>query len=102
MELIWSFLSGLLFANGIPHFVHGISGESFHSPAVHRFVPQVPSHLFNVIWGLLNFALALFLFGLVPDFKFGLNGVSVAFGLGFVFASIGLSILFARRSAQKK
>lgn len=99
MDLIWAFLSGLIFANGIPHFVHGISGESFHSPALHRlWLSMVPSHLFNVIWGLLNFAIALLLFSLVPNFTFGLNGVSVAFGVGFVFASIGLSILFARRS----
>jgi hypothetical protein len=100
MELIWAFLSGLIFANGIPHFVHGISGESFHSPALHRLMPQVPSHLFNVLWGLLNFAIALFLFSLVPNIAFGLNGVSVAFGVGFVFASIGLSILFAKRSGR--
>jgi len=26
------FLSGLLLANGVPHFVQGISGERFQSP----------------------------------------------------------------------
>ncbi len=97
MEIVWLFFSGLFFANGIPHFVNGISGKEFHNPSLHRFVPQVPSPLFNVIWGLLNFGLALFLFSLAQGFSFGLNGGSVAFGIGFVFASVGLSIFFQRR-----
>jgi len=101
MELVWLFLSGLLFANGIPHFVNGISGKDFHRPALYRFVPQVPSPLFNVIWGLLNFGLAIFLFSLAGAFDFGLNWGTFSFGLGFGFASIGLSILFYNRDQRK-
>ena len=90
IKAISLFLAGLLFANGIPHFIHGISGREFHNPALHRFVPHIPSPLFNVIWGLLNFGVVIFLLTLP------LSSEAVLFGLGFAFAAIGLSIFFNR------
>ena len=96
MEIVLLFLSGLFFANGIPHFVNGISGKDFHNPSLHRLMPRVPSPLFNVIWGLLNFCVALFLLSFTSGFSFELNLKSFAFGFGFAFAGIGLSIFFSR------
>ncbi len=97
MNQVWLFLSGLFFANGIPHFFNGISGKDFHNPFLHRWVPNVPSPVFNVIWGLLNFCLSIFLRSLASDIPVGLNWDSLAFGIGFAFASSGLSIYFHRR-----
>src|SRR3979409_1048834 len=51
-----AFLAGLFCANGIPHFTNGVSGRDFHDPMLRRLFPDVPSPLFNVLWGLLNFA----------------------------------------------
>jgi hypothetical protein len=88
------FLSGLFFANGVPHFVHGISGENFHNPTLHRFMPQVPSPLFNVIWGMLSFSLAVLLASRVRWSGPGPNLDSLIWASGFVFAAIGLSLYF--------
>lgn len=90
------FLAGLFFANGIPHFINGISGREFHNPALHRFVPRMPSPLFNVIWGLFNFGLALLFLSLADVFSISLPPEGVLFALGFAFAALGLSIFFNR------
>ena len=92
--MVWLFLCGLFSANGIPHFVNGISGRDFHNPSLHRLMPDIPSPMFNVIWGLLNFGLAIFLASLVDNFHIGANASSAAFAIGFISASIGLSIFF--------
>ena len=97
MGYVFSFLSGLLLANGIPHFVNGISGKDFHDPSLRKLVPNVPSPLFNVIWGLINFAIAIALRFLVRELVFGPNLLSASFALGFTYAAIGLSVYFRRR-----
>ena len=96
MKPIALFLAGLLFANGIPHFINGISGKNFHNPTLHRFFPNVPSPLFNVIWGLLNFGLVIFFLTQAAVFTIPLSGEAVLFAAGFTFAAIGLSIFFNR------
>ena len=90
------FLAGLFFANGIPHFINGISGRDFHNPTLHRFVPKVPSPLFNVMWGLLNFGLVIILLTAAEIFSLPINLEGVFFALGFTFAALGLSIYFHR------
>lgn len=97
MSIIISFFAGLFLANGIPHFINGISGKDFHNPSLHRFFPKIPSPLFNVIWGLLNFILAVLLFCLIVDFELGINFNSLAAAFGFILASVGLSIYFRKR-----
>lgn len=96
ISILWLFLSGLFCANGIPHFVHGISGENFHNPALHRFMQKVPSSLFNVIWGLLNFGLSLLLLSFTNILSDPLGLDEYIFGAGFIFAAVGLSIYFPR------
>lgn len=94
MASVWFFLSGLFLANSIPHFVHGISGEAFHNPFLHRFTPWIPSPLFNVLWGLANLGLAGFWFSRRDrNHPFPSTG-GIAFFAGFVFAAIGLSLYF--------
>jgi hypothetical protein len=97
MKILFLFLSGLLLANGIPHFINGISGKDFHNPFIHRYVPKIPSPLFSVIWGLFSFSISIFLLGLVKGFKLGYNLHTASFCIGFVFASTGLSIYFRNR-----
>jgi hypothetical protein len=51
------FVSGLLLANGVPHFVQGISGEKFQSPFASPPGVGESSPTVNVLWGLANLAI---------------------------------------------
>lgn len=101
MDFFCLFAAGLFSANGIPHFVFGIAGKEFHTPFFYRFFRKVPTPLFNVVWGLLNFCLALFLKSRQPGWAWGWNSLTVAWGAGFAFASVGLSILFHNRAKRQ-
>ena len=101
MDPLFLFFSGLFLANGIPHFSHGIAGKEFHNPALHRFFASVPSALFNVVWGLLNFALSLLLGTQVRGVELGFHPNFLIFSAGFCFASIGLSLYFRHRGKGK-
>ena len=48
------FVSGLLLANGVPHFVQGISGERFQSPFARPSGVGESSPLVNVVWLIFN------------------------------------------------
>ena len=50
---IYSFLAGLFAANGVPHFVKGITGNRFQTP-----FGRQSSALVNVAWGWASFVLA--------------------------------------------
>lgn len=50
---VFSFLAGLFGANGIPHFVKGITGQVHQTP-----FGKPSSAIVNVIWGWVNFVVA--------------------------------------------
>jgi hypothetical protein len=56
------FFAGLFLANAIPHFVHGISGDSFPSPFSNPPGKGLSSPIVNTIWGLGNFIMGYILF----------------------------------------
>jgi hypothetical protein len=56
------FFAGLFLANAIPHFVHGISGDSFPSPFSNPPGKGLSSPIINTIWGLCNFIVGYILF----------------------------------------
>jgi hypothetical protein len=88
------FVAGLLLANGVPHFVNGISGRRFHSPFARPPVRGKSSALSNVLWGLANFLVAFLLLGSVNGFVFGFNLDCALFAGGFMASSLGLAVLF--------
>jgi hypothetical protein len=51
---IASFFSGMLLANVVPHFVHGISGDRFPTAFAHPRGKGLSSLTVNVVWALLN------------------------------------------------
>lgn len=102
MNYFFSFLAGLLFANGIPHFIHGISGEAFAYPKFQTYFHQIPSPLFNAIWGVLNFTIAALLILMCKNTNFRMNIFSFCFLLGFSLSSIGLSIYFKHNKTNEK
>ncbi len=55
------FLAGAFLANGVPHFVHGISGGKFQSPFANPPGVGLSSPLVNVLWGFANLAVGYLL-----------------------------------------
>ena len=53
---VLQFVSGLFLANGVPHFVQGISGHRFQSPFASPPGVGESSPIVNVLWGFANLA----------------------------------------------
>jgi hypothetical protein len=96
------FTAGALFANGVPHFVHGISGKRFQSPFASPPGVGESSPLVNVVWGMLNFLIGyLILYG-VGSFEAGLTLDALLFGLGFALTAVTLAWYFGRVRAKSR
>lgn len=90
------FGAGVFLANGIPHFVNGISGNSFQSPFASPPGVGESSPIVNVIWGMVNFVIGyLLLFG-VGNFRLCLNFDICMVGLGALIIGITLAWHFGR------
>jgi hypothetical protein len=95
------FISGLFLANGIPHFVQGISGHWFQTPfATPRGVGE-SSPVVNVVWGFLNIAV-----GFALLWSFAPKGSDVVaewaiVGLGVLLMAIMLATHFGRVRTRK-
>jgi hypothetical protein len=61
-QSIGSFFAGMFFANVVPHFVHGISGDRFPTPFADPPGKGLSSPTVNVVWALLNLAVGYILF----------------------------------------
>jgi len=90
------FLAGVFLANGVPHFVHGISGKRFQSPFASPPGVGESSPLVNVIWGLVNFGIGLELILGVGDFTLFLRHTVLMAGLGAAITALALSWYFGR------
>jgi hypothetical protein len=88
------FVAGALLANGMPHFVNGISGTKFQSPFASPPGVGESSPVVNVIWGVVNFIIGVLLTFGVGNFKIGLTLVGLAVGLGFILMAIMLALYF--------
>ncbi len=87
------FFAGSFLTNAIPHFVHGISGDSFPSPFAIPPGKGLSSPMVNVLWALANVLIGYVLLrvGKVSQInKWSL----IAFFAGIVYISITLSIVF--------
>lgn len=90
------FLAGLFLANGIPHFVNGVSGRRFQSPFASPPGRGESSPLINVFWGSLNFIIGYLLLEGIGEYQGGLSADALALGLGFFLMSSFLSVYFGR------
>jgi hypothetical protein len=90
------FFAGVLLANGIPHFINGISGNKFQSPFASPPGVGESSPLVNVLWGLANFLIGYVLLRGVGNFNGGVGLDGIIVGLGFVLTSIMLAWHFWR------
>jgi hypothetical protein len=92
------FLSGMFLANGVPHFVQGVSGAPFQSPFASSPGVGESSALVNVLWGFGNVvAGALLLHFFWP---WGAAGW-VVLGAGALAISIQLALHFGKVRAGK-
>lgn len=87
-------VAGYFFTNGVPHFVHGISGAPFQSPFASPPGVGLSSPLVNVLWGLFNFAAAYILIMTMRSrVKSPARATQFVFA-GILITSIALSLYF--------
>jgi hypothetical protein len=90
------FFAGVFLANGVPHFVQGVSGKRFPSPFASPPGVGESLPLVNVVWGLVNFLIGYLLIFGVGDFSFGITRSATMAALGALAVSIGLALYFGR------
>jgi hypothetical protein len=89
-------LSGAFLANGVPHFVQGVSGNPFQSPFGKPPGVGESSPLSNALWGFCNLvAGALLLHYFWPQGCTAALGW-IAFGMGVLLMAIQLSTHFGK------
>jgi len=90
------FSAGGFLANGVPHFIHGVSGKRFQSPFASPPGVGESGPLANAIWGFANISAAYVLISGVGDFSFGLTRPALMVGLGAFVTAALLAIYFGR------
>lgn len=79
-------IAGILLANGVPHFVKGISGKKHITP-----FKNPSSAAANVLWGAANLFGGFWLAVYANSFEPGLIWASVAVFVGAVLAGVRLA-----------
>lgn len=88
--------AGIFLANGVPHFVNGISGNRFQTPFASPPAVGESSPLINVFWGIGNFVVGVLLLAGIGRFELGINADTLAFVIGIVMISSVLAWHFGR------
>jgi hypothetical protein len=89
-----SFFAGAFLTNMVPHFISGISGDSFPTPFANPSGRGLSSPLVNVLWALFNLLVGYLL--LRASKTNAKNKLSmVIFFVGIVFISLLSCIVFA-------
>jgi hypothetical protein len=88
------FFAGLFLANFVPHFIQGISGQTFPTPFANPPGKGLSSPTINVLWGLLNLVIGYFLLRAAKITNKNFRTVIIFF-TGIIIMSIMLSISFA-------
>jgi hypothetical protein len=95
---VLEFLGGAFLANGVPHFVQGISGHAFQSPFASPPGVGESSPLVNVLWGFGNLVVgALLLHHFCPQNEAG----RIIVGAGALIMAIQLSLHFGKVRSGK-
>jgi hypothetical protein len=93
------FFAGVFFANAVPHFVHGISGNKFPSPFSKPPGKGLSSATTNVLWALFNMVAGFLLFSAAPvDHAHPL--LLLTFFIGVAAISIMCSISFQSKHKE--
>ena len=92
LHLISYLFGGAFLANAIPHVVSGMTGRPFQSPFAKPPGQGLSSSTVNVLWGVINLAVAYVLICRVGDFTVSSAADAALVGLGFLL----LGLLLAR------
>ena len=98
-QYLAAFLAGGFFANVIPHFVHGASGNKFPSPFSNPRGIGLSSPTVNVVWALFNLVCAYLLFTVAPV-DMAHPALLLTFLAGISVISIGSSVRFQRKHKE--
>jgi hypothetical protein len=90
------FFGGAFLANFVPHFVAGVSGRSFPSPFATPPFRGLSSPAVNVLWGLVNLAVAYVLLVVAGNLELQRVAHVAISAAGFGIASVGLARKLAR------
>jgi hypothetical protein len=98
-QYLAAFFAGIFFANAVPHFVHGISGNQFPTPFSKPRGIGLSSPTTNVVWALFNLVVGYLLFTVSkPDNAHPLS--LVVFFAGIAAISIFSSIRFKSKHKE--
>ncbi len=95
-DYIAAFFAGAFLANVVPHFVNGVSGDSFPTPFAKPPGKGLSSPTVNVVWALLNLVIGYVLL-LAGKVLSGQRLVLVVFFSGIAVVSVMASRNFARK-----
>lgn len=98
-QYLAGFLAGAFFANAVPHFVHGISGDKFPTPFATPPGKGLSPPTTNVLWALLNIIIACSLFR-VSKFHHDKALYLILVFAGVVVVSVWLSIRFQHKHKE--
>ena len=90
------FFGGAFLANGVPHFVNGISGHPFQSPFSHPAGEGLSPAVINVLWGAFNLVVGYVLTCRVGTFDLRRTRHVLVLGLGALAMAVMLSRAFGR------
>ncbi len=91
----WIAAGGFL-ANGVPHFVNGVSGRKFQSPFASPPAVGESSPVVNVVWGTINFVVAAGLLHGVGEFTCGRVADMALVGAGVLVTGAVLGWYFGK------
>lgn len=90
------FFGGAFLANFAPHFVAGVSGRWFQTPFATPPFRGLSSPVVNLLWSLLNLALAYALLVVVGSFELRHLAHVGTTGAGFALASVAIASRVAK------
>jgi hypothetical protein len=96
LNLVSYFFGGAFLCNAIPHVASGVMGRPFQSPFATPSGEGLSSSTINVLWGVLNLAIAYALICRVGDFSLRSTVHAATLGLGFLLMGLFAARHFGR------
>ncbi|MCW7539631.1 hypothetical protein OOT46_17445 [Aquabacterium sp. A7-Y] len=101
LDHVAHFFVAVFAVNGVPHFVHGLSGRRFPTPFAKPPAVGDSRPLVNVVWGMANFALAWLLYHRSVPPRPGELADSWPLWAGTLVTALALSAHFSRVRRRK-
>lgn len=84
MSFLQAFFAGMFLANGVPHFVKGVMGQTHMTP-----FKRVSDAYTNVVWGFVNFVFGVLILGFSSD----TGRVNQPTGMSFWVFALGVFVM---------